>query len=54
MDILDGLYYVVDVARIQVVKEIVPYSAAVITLMELRSKHTRKFVCKILFADGGG
>jgi hypothetical protein len=54
VDILGGLYYVVDVARIQAVKETVPYSAVLITLMELRSKHKREFICKIIFPDGGG
>ena len=54
MDILGGLYYIGDVARIQAVKETVPYSSVVITLMDLRSKHKREFICKILFSDGGG
>jgi hypothetical protein len=53
VDISGGLYYVVDVARIQAVKETVPYSAVVITLMDLRSKHKREVVGKILFSDGG-
>jgi hypothetical protein len=54
VDIFGGLYYVVDVTRIQVVKEAVPYSAVVITLMDHRSTHKREFACKILFSDGGG
>jgi len=54
VDILGSLYYVVDVARIQVVKETVPYCAVVITLMDLRSKQKREFVCKTLFSNGGG
>jgi hypothetical protein len=54
MDIFGGLYYVVDVTRIQVVKEAVPYSVVVITLMDHRSTHKRESVCKILFSDGGG
>jgi hypothetical protein len=53
VDIFGGLYYIVDVARIQVVKETVPYSAVVITLMDLRSTHKWEFLCKILFSDGG-
>ena len=54
MDNFGGLYYVVVVARIQVVREAVPYSAVVITLMDHRSTHKREFVCKILFSGGGG
>jgi hypothetical protein len=54
VDIFGGLYYVVDVTRIQVVKETLHCSAIVITLMDLRSEHKREFVCKILFSGGGG